>query len=62
MADLKNFVSLIQASIGQENRLIKLTTILGENVLLPQRVVGHERLGRSYEYTVDCISVRQTFG
>lgn len=43
---------------GQDNRLVKLTTPLGGDVLLPQRVVATERLSRGYEYTVDCIAVR----
>ncbi len=58
MADLKNFLFLNQALVGQQARLVKLTTPLGEDVLLPQRVLAHERLGRSYEYTIDCLSVR----
>jgi type VI secretion system secreted protein VgrG len=57
MANLNNLLSLSQALIGQQNRLVKLTTPLGEDVLLPQRVLGHERLGRGYEYTIDCLSV-----
>lgn len=56
MADLKNFQSLHQSLIGQQNRLLRLSTPLGENVLLPQRVVAHEQLGRSYEYVIDCLS------
>jgi type VI secretion system secreted protein VgrG len=47
------------AAISQENRLIKLSTPLGANVLLPQRVIGHEKLGRSYQYTVDCLSLQR---
>jgi type VI secretion system secreted protein VgrG len=58
MADLKNILSLHQSLIGQQNRLLRLTTPLGVDVLLPQRVLAHERLGRSYEYTIDCLSVR----
>lgn len=58
MADSRSFLLEVQPFIGQQNRLIKLMTPLGEDVLLPQRVVGHERLGRSYEYTVDCLAVR----
>ncbi|MFB9287858.1 type VI secretion system Vgr family protein [Pseudoduganella plicata] len=46
------------AMVGQQDRLLQLTTPLGEDVFLPQRVVAHERLGRGYEYTVDCLSVR----
>jgi type VI secretion system secreted protein VgrG len=45
------------APISQENRLIKLDTPLGANILLPQRVIAHEKLGRSYQYTVDCLSL-----
>jgi type VI secretion system secreted protein VgrG len=58
MADLKELSLLGQAPIGQHHRLIKLTTPLGEDILLPQRVVAHERLGRSYTYAIDCLSVR----
>jgi type VI secretion system secreted protein VgrG len=58
MADLKSLLSLDQAFIGQQDRLLKLTTPFGEDVLLPQRVVAHERLGRSYDYTIDVLSVR----
>jgi type VI secretion system secreted protein VgrG len=58
MADLTDFISQTQALIGQQNRLLKLDTILGEDAFLPQRMIAHERLGRTYEYTVDCLSVR----
>jgi hypothetical protein len=51
-------LSLRQALIAQHDRLLKLTTILGDDMLLPQRVMGHDRLGRSYEYVVDTVSVR----
>jgi type VI secretion system secreted protein VgrG len=58
MADPSSFLLPIQPLIGQQNRLIKLSTPLGEDILLPQRVIAHERLGRSYEYTIDCLSLR----
>lgn len=58
MVDPKNLLSLNQALIAQQNRLLKLTTPLGEHLLLPQRVIAHERLGRSYEYTLDTVSLR----
>jgi type VI secretion system secreted protein VgrG len=54
----QEMASRTEAVIAQQNRLLKLDTPLGANVLLPQRVVAHERLGRSYDYTVDFISVR----
>jgi type VI secretion system secreted protein VgrG len=47
-----------QSLIGQQSRLIKLTTPLGDDILLPQRVVAYDRLGRDYSYTVDCLAVR----
>ena len=61
MVDLKTAYALHQAFIGQQDRLLKLTGLLGNDLLLPQRVVAHERLGRGYDYTVDVISVRGDF-
>ena len=57
MADLNTPYSIHQALISQHNRLLKLTTVLGDDILLPQRVIARERLGRSYEYTIDLIAV-----
>ena len=57
MPDVSQYLG--SAAISQENRLIKLSTPLGANVLLPQRVIAHEKLGRSYQYTVDCLSLRR---
>ena len=57
MADLKTTLLVHQGIIGQQNRLLKLTTPLGADVLLPQRVLAQDRLGRSYDYTVDCLSI-----
>lgn len=50
--------SFNQALLAQHDRLLKLDTPLGNDILLPQRVLAHERLGRSYEYTIDLVSVR----
>jgi type VI secretion system secreted protein VgrG len=58
MADPHSFLRLNQSLLGQQHRLLKLSTPLGQDILLPQRVIANERLGRSYEYTVDCLSVR----
>ncbi|MVW62426.1 type VI secretion system tip protein VgrG [Massilia sp. NEAU-DD11] len=58
MADLQTAQTRHQALIGQQDRLLKLTVGLGKDILLPQRVVAHERLGRSYEYAIDVISIR----
>ncbi|WP_281662552.1 contractile injection system protein, VgrG/Pvc8 family, partial [Paraburkholderia fungorum] len=51
---------LIKAIAGgplQADRLLKLSTSFGENILLPQRLMGHSRLGRHFEFTVDAVSV-----
>lgn len=61
MVDSSTFRTLDQALLGQQNRLLKLSSPLGADELLPQRVVAHERLGRSYEYTVDLVTTRGDF-
>ena len=58
MADPQKSLSLHQALIDQQDRLLRLTTPLGEDILLPQRAIAQERLGRGYEYTIDVVSVR----
>ena len=40
----------------QSDRLLKLDTPLGANVLLPQRLMGQSRSGRDYEFTLDAVS------
>jgi len=40
----------------QENRLLKLDTPLPANTLVPQRVVGHSRIGRHFEFAIDAVS------
>lgn len=45
-----------QTFIGQQHRLVKLTTPLGPDILLAQRVYANDRLGRGYEYTIDCLT------
>ncbi|MEJ7806503.1 MAG: type VI secretion system Vgr family protein, partial [Telluria sp.] len=56
MDDLTTSPQLHAADIGQQNRLLKLSTPLGVDVLLPQRALAYERLGRGYEYNIDCLS------
>ncbi len=43
----------------QNDRLLKLDNPLGNNLLLPQRAVGHSRLGRQFEWTVDVVSTSE---
>ncbi|MDN7179284.1 type VI secretion system tip protein VgrG [Caballeronia sp. SEWSISQ10-4 2] len=40
----------------QQDRLLKLDTPLGEDVLLPQRAWGRSRIGREFEFTLDVVS------
>jgi type VI secretion system secreted protein VgrG len=44
----------------QSDRLLKLDSPLGDNVLLPQRVVGVSRIGRHFEFTSDVVSTSDT--
>ncbi|SFG12023.1 Phage late control gene D protein (GPD) [Duganella sp. CF458] len=50
----------MQALLGvtQQGRLLKLDTPLGTDVLLPHRVVGEDRLGRGYTFTLDALSLQ----
>jgi len=59
MAALDNLMAL-GSGLVQGDRLVKLDTPLGNNVLLPQRVVGHSRIGRDGLFTVDALSTSDT--
>lgn len=52
----QDLISAITGGVSQTDRLLKLDTPLGSNVLVPQRVVGRSRLGRHFEFTVDVVS------
>ncbi|RAS27799.1 late control gene D protein (GPD) [Paraburkholderia bryophila] len=52
----QDIIAAIKGGLLQSDRLLKLDTPLGANVLLPQRLVGHSRLGRDYEFTLDAVS------
>ncbi|ASL43968.1 hypothetical protein bAD24_I10780 [Burkholderia sp. AD24] len=52
----QDIITAIKGGLLQSDRLLKLDTPLGANVLLPQRLVGHSRLGRDYEFTLDAVS------
>lgn len=58
MSDLDRFLPDDVALIEQQDRLVKLDTPLGADILLPQRVIASERLGSGYTYTIDCLAVR----
>ncbi|MEQ5844274.1 type VI secretion system tip protein VgrG (plasmid) [Paraburkholderia acidicola] len=52
----QDIVRAIQGGLIQQDRLLKLDTPLGDNVLLPQRTVGWSRIGRHFEFTLDVLS------
>ncbi|MFM0236167.1 type VI secretion system Vgr family protein [Paraburkholderia sediminicola] len=52
----QDIIAAIKGGLAQSDRLLKLDTPLGANVLLPQRLIGHSRLGRDYEFTLDAVS------
>ena len=53
----QDLLRAITSNLLQNDRLIKLDTHLGPNILVPQRVVGRSRLGRHFEFTVDVVSL-----
>jgi len=53
----QEFIVAWRKGLGQQNRLLKLDTPLGKDVLLPQRLVAEDRLGRGYAYTLDALSL-----
>jgi type VI secretion system secreted protein VgrG len=52
----QDIIGAITGGLIQSDRLLKLDSPLGNNVLLPQRVIGRSRIGRHYEFTVDVVS------
>jgi type VI secretion system secreted protein VgrG len=52
----QDIIGAITGGLIQSDRLLKLDSSLGNNVLLPQRVIGRSRMGRHYEFTVDVVS------
>lgn len=56
--DVQDIVRAIQGGVIQQDRLLKLDTPLGDDVLLPQRVAGWSRIGRHFDFTLDVLSAR----
>lgn len=54
----QDIMRAIQGGLIQQDRLLKLDTPLGPNVLLPQRAMGRSRIGRHFEFTLDVLSTR----
>ncbi|KWC66059.1 type VI secretion system Vgr family protein [Burkholderia ubonensis] len=56
----QDLIALINSGLLQSDRIVKLDTPAGPDVLLPQIVVGTARLGRNFEYAVDVVSLRDS--
>jgi type VI secretion system secreted protein VgrG len=52
----QNYLNIINGGLLQADRLLKLDTSLGANILIPQFVVGQSRIGRHFDFTVDAVS------
>jgi type VI secretion system secreted protein VgrG len=52
----QDLIAAITGGLAQGDRLLKLDTPLGSDVVIPQRAVGTSRLGRHFEFTVDVVS------
>ncbi|MBN3757851.1 type VI secretion system tip protein VgrG [Paraburkholderia sp. Tr-20389] len=53
----QDIISALNGGLSQQDRLLKLDTPSCDETLLAQRAIGHARLGRQYEFTVDAISL-----
>jgi type VI secretion system secreted protein VgrG len=49
----------IQRGVLQRDRLLKLDTPLGADVLIPLRAQGWAKIGRDYRWIVDAVSIRR---
>ncbi|MEW9016850.1 type VI secretion system tip protein TssI/VgrG [Burkholderia sp.] len=54
--NMQNTIAALRGGLLQQDRLLKLDTPLGANVLTVQRAVGRSRIGRAYEFTLDVLS------
>ncbi|WP_333994455.1 type VI secretion system Vgr family protein [Burkholderia orbicola] len=52
----RDIVGAITGGLSQQDRLLKLDTPAGQNVLLPHRVTGRSRIGRDYLFLLDCVA------
>ncbi|MFM0664811.1 type VI secretion system Vgr family protein [Paraburkholderia sediminicola] len=58
--EAQDIIGVIAGGLAQTDRLLKLDSPLGNNVLLPQRIVGCSRIGRHYEFIADVVSTSGT--
>ncbi|WP_321813911.1 MULTISPECIES: type VI secretion system Vgr family protein [unclassified Paraburkholderia] len=53
-----DIVSAMQGGLLQQDRLLRLDTPLGDDVLLPQRAAGCSRIGRHFDFALDVLTTR----
>jgi type VI secretion system secreted protein VgrG len=53
----QDITTLLLSTASQADRLVKLDTTQGRDVLLPLRVTGHSRIGRGCSFIVDVVSL-----
>ncbi|WP_175930191.1 MULTISPECIES: hypothetical protein [unclassified Burkholderia] len=56
----QDLLALFNSGLRQSERIVKLDTPAGPDVLLPQIVVGTAGLGRNFEYAIDVVSLRDS--
>ncbi len=56
--NVQDIVRALQGGLILQDRLLKLDTPLGDNELLPRHAVGHSRIGRNFDFTLDVVSTR----
>ena len=56
----QDIIGALVGGIVQSDRLLKLDSPLGNNILLPERVTGYSRIGRHFEFTADVVSTSNT--
>src|SRR5690349_24820246 len=52
----QDIIAAVTGGLGQWDRLLKLDTPLGGDLVVPQRAVGSSRIGRHFDFTVDVVS------
>ena len=56
----QDLIALMNAGVLQSDRIVKLDTPAGPNVLLPHIVVGTAHLGGNFEISVDVVSLQDS--
>jgi type VI secretion system secreted protein VgrG len=52
----QDIIAAVTGGLAQGDRLLKLDTPLGGDLVVPQRAVGSSRIGRHFDFTVDVVS------